>query len=263
MRRKAGGDVAADHSAVGVPVGPAVVAGAPDPSVAVAAAHAALRRSTPVVIVSTRPGAGRRAIMVLAAEAASPEGVALVVRYTSGYVCVALGPEDAIRLGLPRLGGWSAEAPRIDATVTVDAAEDVSTGISARDRARTIRLLGGVDTEQAELSRPGHVVPVVAGLEPRVGREDVDELPAAARRLVAAATGRSIAAFSVLVSEWDPAGLPTPGEISSFCADHGIPLLDSNLQPVRTGDLDSERRGRGGAAGEDRYRSERRQRRAG
>jgi 3,4-dihydroxy 2-butanone 4-phosphate synthase/GTP cyclohydrolase II len=84
------------------------------------------------------------------------------VRYTSGYICVPITEDEADRLDLPPMFHTNQDARGTAYAVTVDAREGVATGISATDRARTIRLLASPDTRPSDLSRPGHVVPLRA-----------------------------------------------------------------------------------------------------
>jgi 3,4-dihydroxy 2-butanone 4-phosphate synthase / GTP cyclohydrolase II len=100
--------------------------------------------------------------LIFAAEKATPELVAFMVRYTSGYICVPITEDEADRLDLPPMFHTNQDARGTAYAVTVDAREGVATGISATDRARTIRLLASPDTRPSDLSRPGHVVPLRA-----------------------------------------------------------------------------------------------------
>jgi 3,4-dihydroxy 2-butanone 4-phosphate synthase/GTP cyclohydrolase II len=100
--------------------------------------------------------------LIFAAEKATPELVAFMVRYTSGYICAPITEEEADRLDLPPMYHTNQDRRGTAYAVAVDASEGVSTGISAADRARTLRLLAGADTRPTDLSRPGHVVPLRA-----------------------------------------------------------------------------------------------------
>jgi len=100
--------------------------------------------------------------LIFAAEHATPELVAFMVRYTSGYICAPLTEQEADRLDLPPMFHTNQDRRGTAYAVTVDAREGVTTGISAADRARTIRLLASADTKPTDLSRPGHVVPLRA-----------------------------------------------------------------------------------------------------
>ncbi|GAB3958919.1 hypothetical protein GCM10027614_77400 [Micromonospora vulcania] len=100
--------------------------------------------------------------LIFAAELATPELLAFMVRYTSGYVCVPLTESECDRLDLPPMHHTNQDRRGTAYTVTVDAREGISTGISAADRAHTIRLLADASTDPTDLARPGHVVPLRA-----------------------------------------------------------------------------------------------------
>jgi len=100
--------------------------------------------------------------LIFAAEKATPELLAFMVRYTSGYVCVALTEEDCDRLDLPPMYHTNQDQRGTAYTVTVDAAEGITTGISAADRAHTTRLLADPKSQASDFRRPGHVVPLRA-----------------------------------------------------------------------------------------------------
>src|SRR5258707_9488393 len=100
--------------------------------------------------------------LIFAAEKATPELLAFMVRYTSGYVCVPLPESDCDRLDLPPMYHTNQDRRGTAYTVTVDAAAGVSTGISATDRAHTIRLLADPESTAGDFNRPGHVVPLRA-----------------------------------------------------------------------------------------------------
>jgi 3,4-dihydroxy 2-butanone 4-phosphate synthase / GTP cyclohydrolase II len=100
--------------------------------------------------------------LIFAASAATTELVGFMVRYTSGMICVALDGADCDRLELPPMYHTNQDRHGTGYTVSVDAREGVTTGISAADRARTIRLLGSPHTRDVDLARPGHVFPLRA-----------------------------------------------------------------------------------------------------
>ncbi|MDX6229408.1 MAG: 3,4-dihydroxy 2-butanone 4-phosphate synthase / cyclohydrolase [Frankiales bacterium] len=100
--------------------------------------------------------------LIFAAELATPEMVAFMVRHTSGFICVPMTESECDRLDLPPMFHTNQDKRGTAYTVTVDAREGVSTGISAADRAHTIRLLASPSTRPTDLSRPGHVVPLRA-----------------------------------------------------------------------------------------------------
>ena len=100
--------------------------------------------------------------LIFAAEHATPELVAFMVRYTSGYVCVAIPEAEADRLDLPPMVQTNQDTFKTAYAVTVDARHGGTTGISATDRARTIKLLASAETVPSDLTRPGHIVPLRA-----------------------------------------------------------------------------------------------------
>ncbi|GAA4589463.1 3,4-dihydroxy 2-butanone 4-phosphate synthase/GTP cyclohydrolase II [Actinoplanes octamycinicus] len=124
-------------------------------------AIAEIKAGRPVIVVDDedRENEGD---LIFAAEHATPELVAFMVRYTSGYICVAITESEADRLELPPMYHTNQDKKGTAYAVAVDARHGVSTGISAADRARTISLLGSAATEPSDLSRPGHVVPLRA-----------------------------------------------------------------------------------------------------
>ncbi|WP_336923896.1 3,4-dihydroxy-2-butanone-4-phosphate synthase [Aquipuribacter sp. SD81] len=127
----------------------------------VEAALAELRAGRPVVVVddADRENEGD---VVMAAATATPRWVGWTVRHSSGYICAPMPAETADRLELPLMVGDSEDPLRTAYTVSVDAREGVTTGISAGDRARTLRLLADPTTVPHDLVRPGHVLPLRA-----------------------------------------------------------------------------------------------------
>src|SRR5689334_337797 len=98
--------------------------------------------------------------LIFAAEHATPELLAFMVRHTSGFVCVPMPESEADRLDLPPMHHTNQDKRGTAYTVTVDAREGVSPGISAAARAHTIRLLAGAAAAPHDLARPGHGVRV-------------------------------------------------------------------------------------------------------
>jgi len=100
--------------------------------------------------------------LVFAAQMASPELVAFTMRECRGLLCVPLEEEVLDRLQLGQMAPHNTERMQTAFTVSVDAREGVTTGISAADRAHTIQLLADDDTSPYDLVRPGHVFPLRA-----------------------------------------------------------------------------------------------------
>ena len=100
--------------------------------------------------------------LIMAASKATPETVNMMIRYCSGIVCVPTVDHQLKHLGLGPMVSRNRESHRTDFTVTVDAAEGISTGISAYDRTRTIQILADPNSHPEQLVQPGHVFPLRA-----------------------------------------------------------------------------------------------------
>ncbi|GAA3874955.1 bifunctional 3,4-dihydroxy-2-butanone-4-phosphate synthase/GTP cyclohydrolase II [Saccharothrix violaceirubra] len=184
-------------------------------------AIADLAAGRPVVVVDDedRENEGD---LIFAAEKATPELLAFMVRYTSGYVCVALTEEDCDRLDLPPMYHTNQDQRGTAYTVTVDAREGVSTGISAADRAHTIRLLADPASDAKHFSRPGHVVPLRArtgGVLRRPGHTE------AAVDLARLAGFSPAGVLCEIVSQKDEGDMARRDELEVFAADHDLALI--------------------------------------
>src|SRR6516225_2953587 len=113
-----------------------------------------------IVIVTDDANRENEGDLILAAEKATPERINFMIRHTSGVLCVPMEGKDLDRLELPLMTLRNTESMRTAYTISVDAKEGVSTGISAADRSRTIRLLSDPKTVATDLVRPGHVFPL-------------------------------------------------------------------------------------------------------
>jgi 3,4-dihydroxy 2-butanone 4-phosphate synthase/GTP cyclohydrolase II len=124
-------------------------------------AIAAIREGRSVVVVDDedRENEGD---LIFAAQRATPDQVAFMIRWTSGYICVAMQGRELDRLGLPPMTMVNEDRKGTAYAVTVDARDVKATGISAEDRARTIKVLSDTATEPHDLTRPGHVLPLRA-----------------------------------------------------------------------------------------------------
>jgi 3,4-dihydroxy 2-butanone 4-phosphate synthase/GTP cyclohydrolase II len=124
-------------------------------------AFKALRDGLPVLVTDDEDRENEGDV-ILAAATATTEWMAWTIRHTSGYICVPMSDTRADRLGLPLMVKDNQDPRRTAYTVTVDAAEGITTGISAADRAHTIRLLAQPESVPGDFNRPGHVVPLRA-----------------------------------------------------------------------------------------------------
>jgi 3,4-dihydroxy 2-butanone 4-phosphate synthase/GTP cyclohydrolase II len=160
--------------------------------------------------------------LILAAEVATPDLVAFMVRYTSGYICVSLTETEADRLDLPPMFRANQDRRGTAYTVTVDAREGVTTGISAADRARTIRLLADPRASAVDFTRPGHVVPLRAkdgGVLRRAGHAE------AAVDLATLAGLNPAGVLSEIVSAKEPVTMARAEELRVFADEHGLALV--------------------------------------
>lgn len=160
--------------------------------------------------------------LVFAAEHATPELLAFMIRHTSGYVCVPLTGADCDRLDLPPMYHTNQDRRGTAYAVAVDAREGISTGISAADRARTIRLLADPDSEAGDLTRPGHVVPLRAkdgGVLRRPGHTE------ATVDLARMAGLRPAGALCEIVSQKDEGDMARRDELEVFAAEHELTLI--------------------------------------
>jgi 3,4-dihydroxy 2-butanone 4-phosphate synthase/GTP cyclohydrolase II len=98
--------------------------------------------------------------LVFAAGKATPELMGFMIRWTSGFVCVAVEGATLDRLHIPLMTPHNRERMRTAYTVSVDARDGITTGISAADRCHTVRVLADSATESYELVQPGHILPL-------------------------------------------------------------------------------------------------------
>ncbi|MBA3489443.1 MAG: bifunctional 3,4-dihydroxy-2-butanone-4-phosphate synthase/GTP cyclohydrolase II, partial [Longispora sp.] len=185
----------------------------------IAMAIDAIAAGRPVIVVddADRENEGD---LIFAAEKATPELLAFMVRYTSGYICVPLTEGDCDRLELPPMYHTNQDRRGTAYTVTVDAREGVTTGISAADRAHTIQLLADPATRPTDLARPGHVVPLRAkrgGVLRRPGHTE------AAVDLTILAGLRPAGVLCELVN--DDGTMQRLPHLRVFGAEHGLPLI--------------------------------------
>jgi 3,4-dihydroxy 2-butanone 4-phosphate synthase/GTP cyclohydrolase II len=140
--------------------GPRVVAPA-GPFASVAEAIDDIRRGKMVIVVDDedRENEGD---LTMAAELASPADVAFIRKYASGVICVPMTVERLHELDLPQMVSRNEARLGTAFTVSVDAREGVTTGISAEDRARTIKVLADPSTKAHDLVKPGHIFPLQA-----------------------------------------------------------------------------------------------------
>ena len=159
--------------------------------------------------------------LIMAAEAATPESIAFFLAHTSGVICVPITPERADQLDLPLMVSANTESQRTAFTVSVDYRHGTTTGISAEDRAATIKALIDPHTRPSDLNRPGHIFPLRArpgGVLKRAGHTE------AAIDLVRAAGLSPAGVLCEIVTE-DKASMARLPELEAFAERHGLVLV--------------------------------------
>jgi 3,4-dihydroxy 2-butanone 4-phosphate synthase/GTP cyclohydrolase II len=158
--------------------------------------------------------------LMLLAEKATPEKVAFMVRHTTGILCVALTQERARTLRLPLMVEENQDSKKTAFTVSVDYKVGLTTGVSATERANTVRALADGTVTHSDFIRPGHIFPLIAdigGLEARGGHT---EAGVALAQLVGA---QPVCLLSEIVNE---DGSMARGEsLVAFANQHSIPMI--------------------------------------
>ncbi|WP_312173693.1 GTP cyclohydrolase II [Microbacterium sp.] len=179
----------------------------------------ALRAGRPVLVADdeNRENEGD---VIMSAELATPEWVAWTVRWSSGFICAPMPADLADNLNLQPMVAASEDARSTAYTVSVDAAEGVTTGISAHDRAHTLNVLANPESTATSIIRPGHVLPLRAvdgGVRERSGHTE------AAVDLMKLAGLRPVGAIAEVVAE-DGSMMRLPGLIELGARD-GVPVI--------------------------------------
>jgi 3,4-dihydroxy 2-butanone 4-phosphate synthase/GTP cyclohydrolase II len=179
-----------------------------------------LRRGGMIVVVDDedRENEGD---LIMAAEDVTADSMAFFLEYTSGLFCVPLESNRADELDLPLMVVANTEAQRTAFTVTVDYRHGTSSGISAGDRAATVRALIDPATLPTDLNRPGHVFPLryrPGGVLKRAGHTEatVDLCRMAGKY------PSGVLCEIVTKDKSDMARMP---ELEVFAAEHGLPLV--------------------------------------
>jgi 3,4-dihydroxy 2-butanone 4-phosphate synthase/GTP cyclohydrolase II len=159
--------------------------------------------------------------LIMAAEDVSPESMAFFLEHTSGVFCVPLESQRADELDLPLMVVANTEAQRTAFTVTVDYRHGTSTGISASDRAATVRALIDPATRPNDLNRPGHIFPLryrAGGVLKRAGHTEatVD---------LCRLAGKYPSGVLCEVVTADKTGMARLPELEEFASRHGLPLV--------------------------------------
>jgi 3,4-dihydroxy 2-butanone 4-phosphate synthase / GTP cyclohydrolase II len=208
----------AGSPSIGLPARPTTVSrGTRLDDVSRAIADVAAGRPVVVVDDADRENEGD---IIIAASKMTPELMAFMIRYTSGVICVPLPGEDLDRLQLPLMTAQNTERMRTAFTISVDARDGVSTGISAADRARTVRALVDSATNPNELVRPGHIFPLRYAEGGVLRRPGHTEAAVDLARLAGLAPAGALA--EVVNDDGTMARLPA---LRAFADEHGLALI--------------------------------------
>jgi len=185
-----------------------------------------------IVVVADDEHRENEGDLIMAADAATPEAIAFFVRHTSGVICAALSGDRCETLALPLMvpPATNADQFRTAFTVTVDAAVGTTTGISAADRAATLRALADPSTRPAQLNRPGHIFPLRARPGGVLQRPGHTEAAVDLARLAGRAPAGVLS--ELVLDDGSMARLP---ELQAFARAHRLPLISiADLIAYRT-----------------------------
>jgi 3,4-dihydroxy 2-butanone 4-phosphate synthase / GTP cyclohydrolase II len=183
------------------------------------AAVADIRAARPIVVVDDADRENEGDLM-LAASKATPELVAFMIRHTSGVLCVPMEGRELDRLRVPPMTYVNEDRKGTAYAVSVDARDGIATGISAADRARTIRVLADSATEPYEVTRPGHVFPLRAAEGGVLRRAGHTEAAVDLARLAGLTPAGVIA--EIINDDGSMARLP---ELTAFARAHGLTII--------------------------------------
>jgi 3,4-dihydroxy 2-butanone 4-phosphate synthase / GTP cyclohydrolase II len=194
-------------------------------------ALAAIARGEPVVVLDDA-GRENEGDLIVAAELATAASLAFMVRHTSGLICVAMTGDRLDQLDIPLMVGTNTDGLGTAFTVSVDHRASTTTGISAADRAATIRALIDPTAGAGDFARPGHVFPLRADPMGVLGRRGHTEAAVDLARLAGLAPA---GVLGEIVN--DDGTMARADDLVRFTDDHGLVL-------VTVGDLVAFRRRR-------------------
>ena len=173
-----------------------------------------------MVIVVDDEGQRTEGDLVMAAECVTPQAMAFMVRHTSGVICAALPGRRLDELRLPLMAADNSDTRRAAFTISVDARNGTTTGISAADRVATVRSLIHAETKPGDLTRPGHIFPLraVDGGVLRRAR------PTEAAVDLASAAGLNPAGVLAQIAN-DDGTMARGGDLERFAATHGLEIV--------------------------------------
>ncbi|MCZ3389610.1 MAG: bifunctional 3,4-dihydroxy-2-butanone-4-phosphate synthase/GTP cyclohydrolase II [Actinomycetia bacterium] len=176
--------------------------------------------------------------LIFAAQRATPELAGFMIRHTSGVICVAMTGPDLDRLSLPPMTMVNEDRKRTAYAVSVDSRDGVTTGISASDRAHTIRVLADTATEPNEITRPGHVFPLRAAIGGVLRRPGHTEAAVDLARLAGLTPAGAICEIV-----HDDGSLMRAPRLREFANEHGLTMISiaDLIAHVRRTELQVER----------------------
>lgn len=192
------------------------------------------KRGEMLIVVDDHERENEGDLIMLAAHATT-EKTAFMVRHTTGILCVAITAENAHRLRLPYMVEQNEDVKKTAFTVSVDLAEGITTGVSAQERAATVRALGSATSHDTDFIRPGHIYPLIAheaGLAERQGHTE-------AGVALAELTGSFPAALLSEIVAAD-GSMARGQELIDFATEHDIPIIsiaDIRQYQISTGHI--------------------------
>lgn len=173
-----------------------------------------------IVIVVDNENRENEGDFIMLAEKATPEKVAFMNRYSTGLLCAPMNRDRARTLGLPLMWAKNQDTNRTAFTVTTDAKKNLTTGVSATERATTFNELARADATADDFVRPGHIFPLIAAdglLEQRQGHTE------AAVAMAALVGAQPVGLLCEIVNE--DGSMSRMPDLEKFAAAHSLPII--------------------------------------
>lgn len=173
-----------------------------------------------IVIVVDNEDRENEGDFIMLAEKATPEKVAFINRYSTGILCAPMNRERARTLGLPLMWAKNQDTNKTAFTVTTDAKKNLTTGVSATERATTFTELARASSVADDFVRPGHVFPLIAAdklLEERQGHTE------AAVAMAALVGAQPVGLLCEIVNE--DGSMSRMPDLEKFATEHSLPII--------------------------------------
>jgi 3,4-dihydroxy 2-butanone 4-phosphate synthase/GTP cyclohydrolase II len=173
-----------------------------------------------IVIVVDNEDRENEGDFIMLAEKATPEKVAFMNRYSTGLLCAPMNRERARILGLPLMWAKNQDTNKTAFTVTTDAKKNLTTGVSATERATTFNELARASATADEFVRPGHVLPLIAAdglLEDRQGHTE------AAVAMAVLVGAQPVGLLCEIVNE--DGSMSRMPDLEKFASQHSLPII--------------------------------------